>query len=151
MTTPLPDHGSFLGVMDEDSRTILHNVGIRRKWSSGDTILGLNDVNTSLYVIVAGKVEIRLGTNVALRSVGTLGTGSAFGEMSLFEPGMTCAEVEAVEDTELLELPIKALEELEDLSPSAAASVYEALVRETARRIRDTDQELTNSLYWLLI
>lgn len=151
MTAPLPDHGPFLGFLDEDARTILGNVGTRKSVPSGEVILGLNDVNTSLFVILDGNVEVRLGENVALRTVGSIGTGGAFGEMSLFEPGMTCAEIKAIEDTELLELPLKTLEEVEELSPSAAASVYEALVTETARRIRDTDRELTDSLYWLLI
>lgn len=151
MTRALPDGGPFLGLLDEDARTVLENVGTRKQVAEGDTILGVNDVNTSLYVVVDGKVEVRLGENVPLRTVGSLGPGAAFGEMSLFEPGLTSAEVRAVVNTELLELPLPALEELEVLSPAAAATAYEALVRETARRIRETDKELTDSFYWLLI
>jgi CRP/FNR family cyclic AMP-dependent transcriptional regulator len=151
MTRPLPETGPFLGALNTQAREILDRVGRRKSVTGGEKILGLNDVNTSLYVIVDGKVEVRLGDKVALRSVGTLGPGASFGEMSLFEPGMTSAEVTAVDDTELLELPLESLDELENLSPTSAAWAYEALARETARRIREMDRELTDSLYWLLI
>lgn len=151
MSAGLPKTGSLMGRLDRAARSALEESGRRREFAAGTRILDINDVNTSLYVVLNGRVEVRLGQNVPMRSVGTLGSGDFFGEMSLFEPGLTSAEVSAVEPTEVLELPLRSLEDLEQSSPSAAAATYGAIVRESARRIRAMDRELTDSLYWLLI
>lgn len=137
--------------LEPSARDIMQEAGIHRHVGAGEEILGLNDVNTSLFVVLSGRVQIRLGTNVPLRTVGTVGPGEIFGEMSLFEPGLTSAQVEAVEDTELLQLPLQALQEVEQEHPAVAAAAYRAIVQESARRIRAMDEELTDSFYWLLL
>jgi len=147
----LPDIGPILGRLDDDTRKVLARRGERRRIPPGTKILGLSDVNTSLFFVLEGRVEVRIGQTVALRTAGSLGPGDFFGEISLFEPGLTSAEVSTVEDTELLELPLRVLNEMEEDETVAAAAIYGALVRESASRIRAMDTELTDSLYWLLI
>jgi CRP-like cAMP-binding protein len=151
MSEVLPDVGPLLGRLDEAQRTVLAGVGERKDVPSGFQILGINDVNTNLYVVLEGRVEVRLGQMVALRSAGTLGPGDFFGEISMLEPGLTSAEICAVDDTVLLQVPIQALDEMEREQTDTAAAIFKALVRESARRMRAMDRELTDSLYWLLV
>jgi CRP-like cAMP-binding protein len=147
----LPDIGPILGQLDEKTRRVMAERGERRQMPSGTKILGISDVNTSLFFVLDGRVEVRIGQTVALRTAGSLGPGDFFGEISLFEPGLTSAEVSTVEDSELLELPLRVLDEMEEEETEAAAAIYGALVRESASRIRAMDDELTDSLYWLLV
>lgn len=151
MSGMLPEVGPLLGRLDEAQRGVLSASGERKEVPAGFQILGINDVNTNLYVVLEGRVEVRLGQMVPLRTAGTLGPGDFFGEISMLEPGLTSAEISAVEDTVLLQVPIQALDDLEREETATAAAIYKALVRESARRMRAMDRELTDSLYWLLI
>jgi CRP/FNR family transcriptional regulator, cyclic AMP receptor protein len=68
------------------------------KFKAGDTILTEGEEGDTAFLIVDGKVEVFLGVGAKAKSVGTLGDGEVFGEMSLIEPGPRSATVRAVTD-----------------------------------------------------
>ena len=69
-------------------------------FKAGDTILTEGEDGSSAFLIVDGAVEVSIGDGESARTVGTLGVGDIFGEMSLIEPGPRSATVRATADTE---------------------------------------------------
>src|SRR6185295_14541095 len=57
------------------------------KFNAGDTILSEGEAGSTAFLIKAGSVEVSIGEADRAKSVGTLGAGSVFGEMSLIDPG----------------------------------------------------------------
>ena len=132
----------------DDARALLA-AARPRELRTGDAVLRGNDVNTSLWIVESGRVEVRLGRGEASRTVGTVGPGGFFGEVSLFEPGLTTASVTAREATRLLEFPREVLDRFGEERPAAAATFYASILQELSKRIRRMDRELAESIYWL--
>ena len=139
----------ILDVLAPDDRDLLVSEGSQRAYPAGEVILRADDVNASLWVVESGRVEVRLGSGDATRTAGSIGPGGFFGEVSLFEPGLTSAAVIAREQTGILEIPKKVLDSFGEERPAAAASLYAAILRELSERIRTMDRELADSVYWL--
>lgn len=72
------------------------------RYSAGDTILSEGETGDHAFLINSGSVEVIVGEGDKARTVGTLGAGEVFGEMSLIDPGPRSATVKAVSDTECL-------------------------------------------------
>ena len=72
------------------------------KFKAGDTILSEGEAGSTAFLIKAGSVEVSIGEAARAKSVGTLGAGNVFGEMSLIDPGPRSATVKAVTDTECI-------------------------------------------------
>ena len=70
------------------------------KYAAGDRIIAEGEPGDTAYVIVAGSVEVSIGEAGKVRTLGTLGPGDVFGEMSLIDPGPRSATVRAVTDVE---------------------------------------------------
>ena len=70
------------------------------RFKAGDTILTEGTEGDTAFLIINGSVEVIVGEGAKAKSVGTLGSGEVFGEMSLIEPGPRSATVKAVADTE---------------------------------------------------
>lgn len=73
-----------------------------------------DDPADSMYVVLSGRVEIRVGNPETGRitRLAAFGPGSVFGEVSLLSTGCRSADADCVEDTVLLELRRAALERL---------------------------------------
>jgi CRP-like cAMP-binding protein len=139
----------ILDALAPADRELLVSEASRRTFSAGEVILRAEDVNASLWVVESGRVEVRLGGGDATRSAGSIGPGGFFGEVSLFEPGLTTAAVIAREETGILEVPRKVLASFGEERPAATANLYAAILRELSERIRSMDRELADSVYWL--
>ncbi len=98
---------------------------------AGELLFARGDPGTSLFVVVAGRVEVLVG-DAAVR---THGPGEAFGELAVLTGGARTATVRAVRDTRLLELHRADVEGLLTGAPEVAL----ALVRELARRLPGLD------------
>src|SRR5690348_7230142 len=72
------------------------------RFKAGDTILSEGEAGSTAFLIQAGSVEVTIGEGTKVKSVGTLGAGNVFGEMSLIDPGPRSATVKAVTETECL-------------------------------------------------
>ena len=67
-----------------------------------DIILKEGDISDSAYLILKGKVEIRLGHfGESPRTLATLGEGNVIGELALFDNRPHMATVVAIEKTEV--------------------------------------------------
>ena len=69
-------------------------------FKAGETILTEGEEGNTAFLIVWGTVEVTIGEGESAKTVGSLGKGDVFGEMSLLEPGPRSATVTATSDTE---------------------------------------------------
>lgn len=76
----------------------------RRNLAAGETIITPGEENHSLYILLSGKLEVRLdnpGTPVSFPIL----PGECIGEMSIIENRLTSAWVGAIEPSELIVVP----------------------------------------------
>ena len=75
---------------------------VHRTFRKSEVILREGSIDDVCYLIVKGRVEVRKGMHGQYpRTVASLGKGSVFGEMALFDGHPHIATVIAVEDTEV--------------------------------------------------
>lgn len=80
----------------------LSQAAVERRFGLGEEIITEGREGTSFYVVVSGRLSVRLGTPP--REIATLERGAAFGEMSLLTGEPRSATVVALEDCTLLEM-----------------------------------------------
>lgn len=107
---------------------------------AGDTILTEGEEGDTAFLISSGQVEVSIGAGAAARTVGTLGAGEVFGEISLIEPGPRSATVRALADTECV------VTTYDDFMASAQADAGSAitLMKTLVRRQRQTNDHLAS-------
>ena len=98
-------------------------------FKAGDTIIAEGDQGDTAFFIVTGSVEVIIGRDGAARSVGRLGTGEVFGEMSLIEPGPRSATVKALTDVECLAASYGEFIDAIETHPERAVAFMKTLVR----------------------
>lgn len=91
--------------LDESQLKTLSERTERKKYNKGKIILFEQDLGSSLFIIVSGKVKISIlsdkGKEIILAEIGE---GAFFGEMALLDGLPRSANVTALEDTEVLVL-----------------------------------------------
>lgn len=98
------------------------------RFKAGDTILSENDHGDTAFLIVSGSVAVTVGAGSHAKTVGTLGVGEVFGEMSLIEPGKRTATVKALTDTECVETSYEQFVTSLEHNPQAALEFMKTLV-----------------------
>ena len=133
--------------MNDQELDLLVKVAHEKCYPKDSYIVRKDDAGTSLFLIRSGKVKIVLekptGGEVSLS---TLGKGSFFGEMSLFDEKPRSATVVAQEDTTIVEIRREAF--LQQITKSPEISLK--ILAEMAGRIRSTDEtvkELADKVY----
>ena len=107
------------------------------RFRAGDTILSEGEDGNTAFLIASGSVEVWVGHGENARTVGTLGAGEVFGEMSLIEPGPRSATVKAVTDTECVVVPY------DDFIPSLHSDPEQSIMKCLVRRLRETNSLLS--------
>lgn len=108
------------------------------KFNAGDTILSEGDAGSTAFLIKAGSVEVSIGEGVNAKSIGKLGAGDVFGEMSLIDPGPRSASVRAVADTECTVTTYDEFIASAESSPERAVEFMKPLVR----RLRQMNERM---------
>jgi CRP/FNR family cyclic AMP-dependent transcriptional regulator len=108
-----------------------------RQYKAGEVIVREGELGVAFYVISKGRVEVVKGLGSEHETVvATLGPGSFFGEMALFDNQVRNASVRAIEDTECVMLTRW------DFNAELATGgnrIAPALLTILARRIRSLD------------
>jgi alkyl hydroperoxide reductase subunit AhpC/uncharacterized protein (DUF924 family) len=108
------------------------------KFNAGDTILSEGEAGSTAFLIQAGSVEVSIGVGDNTKSVGTLGAGNVFGEMSLIDPGPRSATVKAVTDTECIVTTYDEFIASTQANPARAVEFMKPLVR----RLRQMNERM---------
>lgn len=111
----------------------------RRTFRKNDVILKEGDTGDACYLIVNGRVDVRKGLHGQYpRTVASLGKGSVFGEMALFDGHPHIASVVAVEDTEVSTMSRDEFQRL----VGAMDPLMKGIVGMLVTRLRQTVDEL---------
>jgi CRP-like cAMP-binding protein len=106
------------------------------KGEPGDAMCGVLQGELRSCIILEGKE----------RPLATLGPGSVFGELSMFDRGPHAADVIANEDSQLIRLSIDALARFGKEEPDAARALLFGLIRAIAGRVRTLTRRYEDSV-----
>jgi CRP-like cAMP-binding protein len=118
-----------------------------RDYKRGDRILEEGSVPTAFYVIRDGVVHVRRRANKREMLLTRLGSGSFFGEINLFDPGLATASIYAMKDSRIAAIPYDRFRAYMDQHPYAGYRIASAILSELAQRMRTTSARLANSIY----
>jgi len=110
-------------------------------YAPGERILKKGDKADKAYMIRSGKVRVYLRNNDKVLDLAQLGADEIFGETSMFTDGEYGANVDALEETELLEITDESLKSMMD----SADPVLCAIVKMLIKRLNETNKKLLES------
>lgn len=110
--------------------------GSVRKFGAGDKIVREGDAGDEMFIILQGKVAIEVGDI----TVGEMGSGDFFGEMSLIDNAPRSATVTASELVLVFAINDKNFERIIAWEPVIAIRIMKSL----SKRVRELNQEIKN-------
>jgi len=152
-----PDRQGRVGLKDTDlcrgmdaaQLEILSGAMAARSVDRGKTIFRVGKAGDTLYVVIAGEVDIRLPTTAHhYKRLAKVGPGTIFGEVAFLETSTRTADAVAVTKTELLALSRASFEALTARDASVAHALLAALTRIQAERLRWSARELRRLAEW---
>jgi CRP-like cAMP-binding protein len=114
-----------------------------RRFTAGQIVFEEGELGDSLYVIVAGEVEVlRRDASGQQRKIAVLGPPLFFGEMSLIDKEYRSASVRARTDTELLHLTAENLAAFRKQHRDGFTFVVINIARVLSSRLRESNAKL---------
>jgi CRP-like cAMP-binding protein len=101
----------------------------------------------AMFGVLQGELRSCLMVDGKERPVATLGPGSVFGEISLFDKGPHAADVIANQDSVLVKISAEALANFGKEAPTAASELLLGLVRVMAGRVRTLTRRYEDSVH----
>jgi CRP/FNR family cyclic AMP-dependent transcriptional regulator len=102
-----------------------------------------------LFIVCDGVVHVRRMAQKREVLMGRLGVGAFFGEINLFDPGVATASIYAMKGpTRLAVVDYESLRAFMAANPATGYKIVSAMMTETARRLRQTNARLINTIYW---
>lgn len=132
------------GLSDDERRRTLA-AAPRRRLPRGQIVFHLGDPADALYVILGGRVAVRVVTDVGdTVTLAVLAPGESFGELALFRPHhRRTASVTTLEATELIRLEGDQLSALRREHPA----INDLLLEVMARQVERLSAHLTEALF----
>ena len=119
-----------------------------REYKQGDRILEEDAAPTAFHIVCDGVVHVRRrGANKREMLLARLGSGSFFGEINLFDPGVATASIYAMKRTHVALISYDRFRAFMDENSRAGYQIASAILTEVARRMRTTDERLANSIF----
>lgn len=127
--------GHLFAVLTAEQRRELAAAGQPQRFGPGEAIVREGDSGDCLFQVLQGQLEVAKASEDGRQlSVGRLGPGEVFGEMTLLLDAPRSATVRALEECELLRIHRPAFRRLLDASP--------ALLEKFARLVEERQAEL---------
>lgn len=146
MTSEPQRKNTLLAALSPEERESINEFLRPRPFEKDDNILKEGEYNDSLFIVTAGLLHARLHVDDGHTLLTRLEPGTFFGEISVFDPGKTTANVVAITKGELLEMRRDQLLEFVEQHPAAGAKMLLRLTQEIARRVRASDDRLGDAL-----
>lgn len=105
-----------------------------KAFTSGEIIFNEGDPSGSLYLVKSGKLRVYKTTGDKQKDIGTIGPNELVGEMAFIDKQPRSATVEALEDSQLIELPIADINVYLNSQPVWLRMLFNTLIS----RMRDT-------------
>jgi CRP/FNR family transcriptional regulator, cyclic AMP receptor protein len=122
----------LLAGLDDRVRRRLAQIGKRRTYAAGETIVEEGEKGVALYVVLSGRVRVERSGE----QLGELGPGDFFGELALIEDEPRSATVIAVDATECILFVAWEFRALIKEHPQVAVPIMLALIERLHRRER---------------
>ncbi len=121
------DHSSFLGLLPRRLRDELLAAANPVRVSAREWLFHAGDAGDRLYFVVSGRMRVLAEREGALVVLNTLGPGAVLGELAILTGAERSASVQALRDTELLEIDGERFEELIARDAELGAGLARAL------------------------
>ncbi len=129
----------WLSSVDDSSLGRLADCAVEENWETGQVIFRQGERGEECFLLLDGAVQVlRSGLDGRNISLATLGPGSLFGELALFDGETRSATIEAVEPSRGLRLSGEVVISVLESHPRAAIE----LVIELSRRLRAANARL---------
>ena len=102
----------------------------------------------NFYIVCDGVAHVRRLAQKREMLLGTITKGKFFGEVNLFDPGVSTASIYAMKDLKLAVTDYETLRTYMSANPATGYKIVTAMMGETSRRLRSTSARLANSIYW---
>ncbi|MEM9441507.1 MAG: patatin-like phospholipase family protein [Pseudomonadota bacterium] len=122
----------FFNEIDDATLILLERHLTRLAIRAGGQLFAEGDESDALYIVIAGRLEIRVadaGADDGMRPVAQIGAGEVVGELGVLTGERRSAGVWAVRDTELIMLGRMAFETLMTESPKSIISLTRLIAR----------------------
>ena len=103
---------------------------------------------THLYIICDGVAHVRRLAQKREMLLGRMNKGTFFGEINLFDPGVSTASIYAMNSVMLAVCDYDDLRSFMSANPATGYKIVTGMMGEMARRLRNTSARLANSIYW---
>lgn len=148
--SPVLDHlndFAFFGGIDREQVAAVTSFFEQRAYPAGKRIIEQDTDGRRLYIIISGRVEIRLrcstpGEEGSESVLCTAGRGEHFGEMEMLDTQPRSASARALEPTTTLELSNMGLLGIFQHDPEIFRYIVMNLARDLSRKLRAANLEL---------
>ncbi len=139
---------TFLRELTDEELEAFTALIVTRDCKPGERIIEEGVAPTAFYIVADGVVHVRRRANTREMLLARLGTGSFFGEINLFDPGVATASIYTMKRTHLGVIEYERFRTFLDEHPRAGCKIACALMREMSQRLRATSARLVNSVFW---
>jgi len=130
----------FAGFKDDELATLL-SLSDFESFPAGSTIVSEGEPGLCMYVILSGRVQVAVHSQVEPIPLAELAKGDFFGELALVDDGPRSASVTAIEDTEVLRITRMVLGVMAGVQPAGAIHLLAAIGRSLVNRLRAGNQK----------
>ena len=120
----------LLAGLPDKVRRRLAEIGKRRRYPAGGTIIQEGEGGVAFYIVLSGSARVEQHGD----TIGTLGPGDFFGELALIEEHPRSATIVAVDETETLGFTRWEFTALLDEHPEIAVPMLHEQIRRSHRR-----------------
>jgi len=139
---------SFLRPLSDEELAAFTNLLTLRTLAPRERIIEEGAPVHALYIVVDGVVHIRRLAQKREMLLGRLGVGGFFGEINLFDPGVSTASIYAMKPTQLALVDYDSLRSFMASNPACGYKMVSGMMTEMSRRLRQTSARLVNVSYW---
>ncbi len=118
----------LFGGLDDEQLNRLVQMGEIVDLAPDEVLIREGDTADAMYVVLDGQLEVTKQSGTSQIPLAQVGPGALQGEMGALEGGRRLASVRALEDAEVLRIPIGTIRELLAAGPDAALSVIRTAV-----------------------
>lgn len=115
-----------------------------RRYGAGETILSAGDPGDALFLLLAGRVEVRLGAvhGQPGKRIDVFTAGMSFGEMAFIDGSQRSADVLALEPVRCRIMPLALFNRLDAQNPQLKIRLLQKLTHQLSSNLRRTNGEL---------
>ncbi len=113
-----------------------------RTYAPDECILSEGEPHAAIYILIQGAARVEKVSGDRTVVIDRIGTGEAFGEMSLLDGSPTNSTVIADEPVEVFVFHLGNVADLLEEDPVLASHLYHSLAVTLARRLRDRTNEV---------